>query len=84
MIMGRIKNVKSFCDYSFFWLLGTIIGNGLSIYSICNKNINFQICQFYVTADILNIVGIAIVTLTTVLYAFKTWYDSLIVDGGEY
>lgn len=82
--MERIKNIKSFCRSSFFWLLGTIIGNGMSIYSICDKDINFRVCNFYVTSDILNIIGISIVTLFTVLYAFKTWYDSLTIDGGEY
>lgn len=58
-------NKKKFVNESFWWIIGTIIGNALSIIGIVNDS------------KIVSIIGVAIAAIATVYYGYKCWKETL-------
>lgn len=60
---------RKFINKAFWWFIGTVIGNGISITGIC------------LDSKCTSIIGILITTAATVYYAYKCWQE---LQWGEY
>lgn len=74
---------NKFLKQAFIWLVGISIGFILSTLAMFLEN-GFSIYGFTIKQKYIALAGMLFNSIATIYYAYRTWKDSLNINGGTY